>query len=111
MLEYLALTIPGANGQPGVQIDGPKSIPSGGTDTLTTAISGGLSILIIIAIVLCLISIVRAGIQWASSSGDKSKVASARARLTWSIVGLIIVLLAFMIVNILGSFFKVNLFG
>jgi hypothetical protein len=109
MLEFLALTLPGADGQQGVQINAPKSIPTGGTDRLSTAISGGLTIFLIIAIVLCLISIVRAGIQWTASSGDKTKVASARARLTWSIVGLIVVLCAFLIVNILGAFFSVNL--
>ena len=109
MLEFLALTLPGADGAPGVDINAPKSIPSGGTETLGTALSGFLTILIIIAIVLCLISLVRAGIQLASSSGDKTKVASARSRLTWSIIGLIVVMLAFFIVNILGTFFGVNL--
>lgn len=109
MVEYLTLTLPGANGQPGVQVNAPKSIPQGGEARLEQAISGGITIFIIIAIILCLISVVRAGIQWASSSGDKTKVASARARLTWSIVGLIVVLLAFMIVNILGAFFNVDL--
>jgi hypothetical protein len=109
MIEYLALTLPGAEGQPSTQINAPKSIPQGGTDTLSTAVSGGITIFIIIAIVLCLISIVRAGIQWASSSGDKAKVASARARITWSVIGLVVVLSAFLIVNILGAFFNVNL--
>jgi hypothetical protein len=108
-INLLALTIPGANGQPGVQVTAPKSIPSGGADRLNTAISGGITIMIIAAIVLCLISIVWAGIQWTSSSGDKAKVASARARLTYSIIGLIVVLLAFFIVNVLGSFFGVSL--
>lgn len=109
LLNLIALTIPGANGQPGVQVQAPNSIPKGGSERLGQAISGGINIMIIIAVVLCLISLVWAGIQWASSSGDKGKVASARARITWSIIGLIIVLLAFLIVNILGSFFNVNL--
>jgi hypothetical protein len=109
LLNLLALTIPGSNGQPGIQINAPKSIPSGGAGRLSTAISGGITLMIIAAIILCLISIVWAGIQWTSSSGDKAKVASARARLTWSIVGLIVVLMAFLIVSILGSFFNVNL--
>lgn len=109
MLEFLALTIPGQDGAPGVQIIAPQSIPSGGGARLSTAISGGITILIIIAIVLCLISIIRAGIQWTASSGDKAKVASARSRLTWSIIGLIIVLCAFFIVNVLGAFFNVNI--
>jgi hypothetical protein len=109
LLNLLALTIPGANGQPGIQIQAPKSIPSGGAGRLSTAISGGITIMMIVAVILCLISIVWAGIQWTSSSGDKAKVAAARGRLTWSIVGLVVVLMAFLIVNILGSFFNVNI--
>ncbi len=109
MVEYITLTLPGADGQPGVQINAPKSIPQGGEARLEQAVGGGITIFVIIAIVLCLISIVRAGIQWTSSAGDKAKVASARARLTWSIVGLVIVLLSFMFVNILGSFFNIKL--
>lgn len=109
ILTYIALTLPGSNGQPGVQVKPPASIPQGGSARLGDAISGGINLMIIFAVILCLISIVWAGIQWASSSGDKAKVASARARITWSIIGLIIVLLAFLIVNILGYFFGVNL--
>lgn len=109
MTELLALQLPGADGNPGVTIEPPKSIPQGGTDVLGPAIANGITIFIIIAIVLCLISIVRAGIQWTASSGDKAKVASARSRLTWSVIGLIVVLSAFFIVNVLGSFFNVNL--
>jgi hypothetical protein len=105
----LALTLPGANGQPGITVKAPNSIPTGGSAKLSTALNGGIQIMIIIAIVLCLISIVWAGIQWTSSSGDKAKVASARARITYSIIGLIVVLLAFFLVSILGSVFGVNL--
>lgn len=109
MLEFLALTVPGANGQPGTQIQAPKSIPTGGSDRLSTAISGGITIFMIIAIVLCLFSIIWAGVQWTTAAGDKAKVAAARARITWSIVGLVVVLTAFLIVNILGNFFGVKL--
>jgi hypothetical protein len=109
MVEYLTLTLPGSNGQPGIQIKPPQSIPQGGAGSLGKMISGGITIFLIIIIVLALISIVRAGIQMASSSGDKSKVAAARGRITWAIVGLIVALLAFMFVNILGSFFNIDL--
>jgi hypothetical protein len=109
LLNLVALTIPGSNGQPGITIKGPNSIPHGGTDRLATAISGGINIMIIVAVILCIVSVVWAGIQWAGSAGDKAKVASARARITWSIIGLVVVLFAFLIVNILGSFFNVNL--
>ena len=109
MEDLLTLTIPGPDGKGGVEVKAPTSVPSGGIDTLSQAIGGGITIFIIIAVIFCLISIVRAGIQWSSSAGDKAKVAAARARITWSIIGLIVVLCAFLIVNILGNFFGVNI--
>lgn len=67
--------------------------------------------MIIFAIAATLILIVWSGVQWASSGGDKGKLEAARRRLTWAIVGLIIVLLAFFIVGIFGYFFNVPIFG
>ncbi len=104
MLEYLALSLPG-----GQTVTAPGGIPEGGTDTLSKAISGGISIIMIIAVILCLFAIVRAGIQWASSSGDKTKVAAARSRITWAIIGLVVVFCAFLLINILGGVFGVSL--
>lgn len=104
MLEYLALSLPG-----GQTVQPPTSIPQGGTEALSKAISGGISIVMIIAVVLCLIAIARAGIQWASSSGDKTKVAAARSRITWAIIGLVVVFCAFILINILGGVFGVSL--
>ncbi len=46
--------------------------------------------------------IIFAGIKLVTSSGDQKKVESARKTLTWAIIGLIIILMAFFIVNFLG---------
>lgn len=103
-MDYLALNLPG-----GQNINPPASIPTGGLSTLSKALSNGITIFIIATVILTIIFIVWSGFQWAYSGGDKSKVAAARARMTWAIIGLIIALGAALIVNIFGYFFGVNL--
>ena len=57
-------------------------------------------IMLIIAIVLALLFFIYGGIRWISSGGDKGKVDQARGTLTAAVVGLVIALLAFFILNI-----------
>ena len=104
LLNYLALTLPG-----GQTIAAPKQVPTGGLDKVQTIIGNALTIMIIVAIILVVVGIVWAGIQWAGSGGDKSKLAAARARLTWAVIGLIVVLVTFFILNFVGYLFKVDL--
>jgi len=103
-MSYLSLGLPG-----GQTITAPASIPSGGIDIVSKIFSNGLTLMIILCIVLALIFMVLAGIQWITSGGDKNKLQAARAKLTWAIGGLIVALAAFFIVSMIGYFFKVNL--
>lgn len=95
----------------GQTIEGPKSIPSGGLDTIYKALGNGLTFFFIAAVALSLVFLVLGGIQWTSSGGDKNKVAAARAKITWAIVGLIITLLTYFIIAVIGYFFGVQLLG
>lgn len=61
-----------------------------------------ITILLIIAIVLALIFLVLGGIRWILSGGDKGKIDQARSMITAAIVGLLLALLAFFIVNIIS---------
>ena len=94
-MKFIALTVPG-----NYNITPPSGVPNGGINTGTTLISIASSILILTASVLAVVFIVYAGIQWAISGGDKQKIQQARQRLIFSIVGLIVVVLAGTIVNI-----------
>lgn len=105
-MSYLALTLPG-----GQTITPPNGIKTGGIDVLQKILGNAMTIMIILAVFLSLIYLVWGGVQWTASGGDKSKVAAARAKLTWAIVGLLVALGAFLIVNIFGYFFNVKLFG
>ena len=97
-------TLPG-----GQTLQAPANVPTGGIDLLSKVLKNGLNIFIIAAIVLCLFSIAWAGFQWASSSGDKERVAHARLRMTWAIVGLVVVFATFFILNLIAYFFNVPL--
>jgi hypothetical protein len=46
--------------------------------------------------------IIWAGIRYVTSGGDQKKVDGARKTLTWAIIGLIIILMAFFIVNVVS---------
>lgn len=48
------------------------------------------------------IFIIYAGAKMVTSGGDQKKVDSARKTMTWAIIGLILILLSFAIVNFLG---------
>lgn len=88
--------------------DIPTSVPQGGLTKLTTILSNAITLFMIAALILVVIYFIWGGIQWIMSGGEKSKVAAARSKLTWAIIGFIIVLLSFFIVNTLGFFFGVT---
>ncbi len=100
MLTELALKLPG-----GENLKPPGNIPSGGLSTKGgDALRTGLGVAMIGAVLVCLIFIVWGGLAWISSGGDKQKLAAARARIMYAIVGLVLVLLSFMIVNLFTGF-------
>lgn len=109
LIEFLALTLPGQDGQPAQQITAPNGIPKGGMTTLSSVLTNGITIFLILGAIVTLIMIVTAGIQWSSSGGDKAKLQSARNRLTWAIIGFSLLLLSFFAINIVGYLFKVDL--
>ena len=110
MHKLLALTIQQPGGAPVVIGPQNTSLPTGGLTTLQGTITNALTLFIIAAVVITLIIIAYSGLQWVSSGGDKQKVSQARARLTWGIVGLVIVFTAFLVVRIVASFFNITLF-
>ena len=52
--------------------------------------------------------IIIGGIKFLTSGGDQQKVAGAKNTLTWAIVGLVVILSSFMIVNIIADLTGVN---
>ena len=64
----------------------------------------------IIAILISLFFLIWGGIKWITSGGDKAGVEGARNQIIAAVIGLIIVFLAFFILNLVLGFFNLNLF-
>lgn len=93
-MKLLSLSI---NGQTIPTIPG---IPSGGLDTTgKNIVQVTLNLLVLVGIIMALVFILYSGIQWILSGGEKQKLEQARHRLTYSIVGLLVIVLSFFIVN------------
>lgn len=105
-MQYLALTLPG-----GKVITAPVGVPTGGTDVLQKVFKNALTIMLVVTAILSLVYLVYGGVQWTQSGGDKGKIASARAKITYSIIGLAVALFAFFLLSLFGFFFNVKLFG
>jgi hypothetical protein len=110
MAQYLALSF---GGTPFVTAPDSPKLPehllNSSPDLGSSIINNALTIFITAGIIAATIVAIWAGLQWATSNGDKQKVAQARARLTWGIIGLIIIFLSFFIINVFGHLFGVNL--
>ena len=93
-MKELALSINGS------AIPAPGNIPTGGFSTQgINIIELSYTVLFVFGSILALGFVIYAGIQWAMSGGDKQKVQAARNRLTYSIIGLIVITLSFFIVQ------------
>lgn len=101
-MKQLALSINGNN------ISAPGNAPSGGLDVGQNLLQVAVTGVFLIAVILGLIFVTYSGIQWAMSGGDKQKLQQARARITFSIIGLLVVLAAFFIVRVVMTLIGTN---
>lgn len=102
-MRLLSLTLPGYG-----KVETPKNIPSG-DNAVGNAIMAGLNLFIILGVAASLIFTIYGGILWITSNGDKGKVDRARRTLTFSIVGLVVMILAFTIIQMVGTLLGVSL--
>lgn len=71
----------------------------------------GIAVLISIAVFLSFIFFIIGGLMWITSEGNKEKIQSAKNTLTYTIIGLIVVFIAFLIINIIQQFFGIQTFS
>ncbi len=103
-MKYLSLLIQNPNpGGPSISVTGPPGVETTG-NILTNLPQFIVTVAFLIAIVLAIVFIIISGIQWIISGGDAKKIEGARNRLVYSIVGLIVVFLSFIII---GFIYKV----
>ncbi len=99
----IALELPGGNKIP--MPSGLKS-PSGGDFTdLASFISPLLNIVFYIAVFLAFYYLIGGAFQYIMAQGKKEDLAKARARITWALVGLIIVFMAYFIAKFASEIF------
>jgi len=92
---------------PGGNLNAPTGIPATLKgkleDSGSSIINTGLNLLFISAVILAVVFIIISGIQWITSSGNPEKISSAKKKLLYSIVGLIVIATAFLIFNVVKS--------
>ncbi len=93
-MKLLSLTIDN------IPIPTPSGIPTGGlSGEGGVAINIAIQLIFVVGIALAVAFVIISGIQWIISGGDKTKLQAARGRLTYAIVGLVVILGAFVIIN------------
>lgn len=80
-----------------------------GISLLQTLIPVAISWCFIIGTVIFFFMLLFGGIQWISSGGDKGKIEGAKGKISSAIIGLIVLFAVFVIIQLVGLFFKVNL--
>ena len=104
-MKELALQIEGV----GKIIPPNNEIPTGGLTTLSKILTVGVNFIFIAAILLTLVFLLYGGFLWMTSEGNKQTLENARKTLTFAIIGLVIVLLSFAIINGISYFFNIPL--
>lgn len=90
-----------------------KDVPNAGNtatfDCLTVIFQNVVTAALLFAGIVALFMIILGGIKFLTSGGDPKQVEGARNTLTWAIIGLILILLSFFILNLIGFITGVNL--
>ena len=108
-MKILALTI-GGDGSPTIPVQLPGQITTVnnhagifGSHILQLSVA----LLFLAATLLSLLYVFFGGIKWLVSQGDKKNIEDARNTIVYAIIGLVISLTAFLVINVLGTFFHI----
>lgn len=101
-MKELALTLPGG------QTIQPHGLPSGGLPAVSKFVSGSITLFLLVGVVTSLFFLIWGGMQWTTSGGDKTKVAAARSRITFAIIGLLVMLLSFGLLGVISAVFGIQ---
>jgi hypothetical protein len=101
MLNLLAADI---NLKPGGDFSSLQDLTIGGI------ITGATRLTLVVAALVFFFILVIGGIRWIVSGGDKANTEAARSQITAALVGLVIVFAAWAIVQLINTFFGINIF-
>lgn len=74
-------------------------------------VSAGIQLLLVIAAIVFFFILVLGGVKWITSGGDKAKTEGARNQITAALVGLVIVFAAWAIIQLIETFFGIDILG
>lgn len=109
MIREIAFSIPVGTSGGSLKIKPVGGMPTGGLRKVEDIIQFGIIFLFIIATLLALAFLIWGGIQWITSGGDKAGIETARKKVTFALIGLVVTFLSFFIINALGVFLGINL--
>ena len=78
--------------------------------TIGGIVAGLIRLILVITALVFFFILVIGGIRWIASGGDKQQTEAARNQITAALVGLIIVFAAWAIVQLINTFFGINIF-
>ncbi len=111
-MRYLALVI----GNPDEPATYPVLVPNQirnlmNNNSIQSIVSFVIISIFVAVILLSFFFIMFGGIKWITSQGDKKQLEGAQKTIQYAIVGLILALLSFFIINFIGFTFGVHLLG
>lgn len=85
----------------------PTMIPGNGI-TIPQIVIFVLTLLVVVAVIAAIVFLIYGGIKWITSGGDKAAVESARNHIVAAIIGLVVIILAFVILSFVLQLLGVN---
>ena len=79
--------------------------------TIGGIVAGFIRLILVIAALVFFFILVVGGIRWIASGGDKAQTETARNQITAALVGLVIVFAAWAIVQLINTFFGIDIFS
>ena len=80
-----------------------------GSEFFPSLVAGLLNIVLVVAVVIFLFVFIWGAISWITSGGDKAAVESARGKVMTAIIGLVLLVSTWAIINLIESFFGINI--
>ncbi len=82
-----------------------------GSQGISTLLSNIIKIIYSIAALVAVFMVIFSAFQWIISGGNKDAIAAARQRLTWAIIGIVVLAFVFLLLNVLGKITGFTFFG
>ena len=105
---FLSLA-PVAFAQVGITPGGDFAALAFNKDDVAGIVGALISLIFIVAVVIALFYLLWGAVRWILSGGDKAAVEGARNMIIAAIVGLVVLFLAFLLINVLLAFFNVDI--